>query len=1075
VNPEPRIVIARGAQDAEAYLLGALCELHEAARADPSLLAAPVRVVVPSRSLRDHVAARLVRALGGGAAGIAIQTLRALAFELLERAGEGARGGQTLLPVLVRRFAAEEPALAAALGGFEDGFGVALASVNDLLDAGLEASNAESALECLAEAGPRAGAVAGARALALVRVAERVARELAAHGLEPRAGFFRRAREALARDPARLPTRALFFHGWADVTGVQLDLVEALARAFGARVVLDHPRDPAEPGDEGPGPAWTERLRVRLGAAAEALPPRAAAPGLAALAAPGTHAEARAVADRIRALLDAGADPESVGIVLREPAPYRHALLAQLGRLGIPFSGEVDSLGPSGRRVAALLELMELGDACPADRWLDAQTRYGRERTADLRLAFHGIGVGRLRDVAELDLSRLLGARGSYRLRVRRGIRAEPSGDARAETGAEGGEGPEAEEPARRSEPERPSSRHVSRAALEGAVDEARRLRARYEKLRGAARVGAHLSSLRQLLGALGWRPDDDTGEVYGTLAALEAELGADTPLSLEELRVVLRRALAGLGRVRLGGKGAGVALLSALEARGRTFAHLFVMGLNRDVFPRLVREDPLLSDELRRSLETVLPDVPVKQRAEHEERYLFAALCAAAPQLTLSWLATTDDGKERPASPLVEALCDRPAPIAPLVLAERPGPRPAFEHAIRAGLARDRAAAEAALALALGSEDAAALRFRAVSRLDVGAWPEELGPFFGFVGPLGARDTRARELAVTKLENMAWCAWRTFLERELGLEPPPDALAELPDATPLLVGNVVHAVLEALVRDAGGAAGVPLADALAKGPVPVAWPAPDALAALVHREALAAAQEEGVVLPGFARLLATRAEPALERIRALEWADGALAVLGAEVTGALEIARADGSTRVLRFRADRADLLDGGVALTDYKTGGPVSEAAKPATRRDHLLRQVAGGRRLQGPAYAHAGEGVIAGRYVFAKERIEPESARVVIARDDAEVRERFEEAARDLLAAYELGAFPPVLLDAKRSGKARACETCDVAEACLQGETGSRRHLAAWLERHDGAPERLPPEARAAHALLSRTLGR
>jgi len=1070
------IVIARGARAAEAFLLGELRRLHEASRADVSLLAAPVRVVVPSRSLRDHLAAALVRALGGAAAGVQIQTLRSLAFELLERAGEGARGGQALLPVLVRRLAAEHEPLRAALGGFDDGFSVALASVNDLLDAGLDASNVEGALECLAEAGPRAGAEAGARAAALVRVAERVSAELAKRGLEPRAGFFRRAREELERAPALLPARALFFHGWADVTGVQLDLVEALVRALGGRVVLDHPPDPAEPADEGPGERWTERLRLRLGGSAERLPAAGLAPALDGIEAPGTHAETRAVALRIRALLDRGVAPESIGIVLREPAPYRHALHAQLGRLAIPFSGNAGSLGPAGRRGAALLELLERREGCPPDRWLDAQRRTGRDRTADLRLAFHGIGVGRLRDVAALDLAALLDDADRYALPVRRGIRAAPSAESAEGAGDAGGEA-EAEAPER--DPSASAHlprRTVTRAALEQARATVAKGLERIAALRAAPVLGEQLAALRGLLHELGWRPTEEdaaAGEVYGALAELEAELGGETELSPDELSVLLRRAFAELGREPLGGVGAGVALLSAVESRGRSFAHVFVMGMNRDVFPRLVREDPLLPDSLRRALEVVLVDVPVKQRAEDEERYLFAALCASAPAVTLSWLATSDDGKERPPSPLVEALRGRiSVALAPPVL-EAPGLLPAFEHALRAGVAGQRRGAESALALALGSPPLAAARLDAAAQLDVGGWPDRLGPFFGFVGAVGADDPRAGQLAITRLEGMAYCAWRTFLERVLRLEPPPDALAELPDATPLLVGNVVHAVLEELVRSAGGAVHVSVAEAHARGPVRVPWPAPERLQALAHTAAARAARDEGIVLPGFATLLVRRALPLLERIRVLEWADGGPAVLGAEVLGAIEVVRADGSVRTTGFRADRADLVDGGVALIDYKTGRPVSDAKRASTRSEHLLADVARGRRLQGPAYARGGEHVREGRYLFAKTEPEDPNASVVIARDDDAVRERFDAAARELLAAYELGAFPPILIGKNRAGVARACASCDVAEACLQGETGSRRHLAAWLARHDAAPERLPAAAaRAAHALLVRT---
>jgi RecB family exonuclease len=262
--------------------------------------------------------------------------------------------------------------------------------------------------------------------------------------------------------------------------------------------------------------------------------------------------------------------------------------------------------------------------------------------------------------------------------------------------------------------------------------------------------------------------------------------------------------------------------------------------------------------------------------------------------------------------------------------------------------------------------------------------------------------------------------------------------------------------------------------EAVAHGAVRVRWPEPGRLAALAHAAAAVAARVEGIVQPGFAHLLVRRVRPLLESIRALDFAGGEADVLGAEVNGAVELRRADGSVRRLSFRADRADRAGDAVVLVDYKTGRPISEASKPDTRREHLLAQVASGRRLQGPAYAYAGEPVREGRYLFARDDLEETSARVAIAHDDDELREAFEAAARDLLAAFELGAFPPRLLGAKRSGSARACESCDVSEACLQGETGSRRHLAAWLDRHAAAPERLPAAARAAFALLVRTEG-
>ena len=53
------------------------------------------------------------------------------------------------------------------------------------------------------------------------------------------------------------------------------------------------------------------------------------------------------------------------------------------------------------------------------------------------------------------------------------------------------------------------------------------------------------------------------------------------------------------------------------IEARSLTFERLFVIGLNRGVFPRIVNEDPLLPDSLRAVLSRqgfgLLQDLPQK------------------------------------------------------------------------------------------------------------------------------------------------------------------------------------------------------------------------------------------------------------------------------------------------------------------------------------------------------------------------------------------------------------------------------------------------------------------------------
>ena len=91
-----------------------------------------------------------------------------------------------------------------------------------------------------------------------------------------------------------------------------------------------------------------------------------------------------------------------------------------------------------------------------------------------------------------------------------------------------------------------------------------------------------------------------------------------------------------------MGGSGGGVQVLSVMEARARTFRHLFVVAVNRGLFPRALAEDALLPETLRARLAAdVLPHVPLRARSADEERYLFAQLLSSAPSVSLSLPST--------------------------------------------------------------------------------------------------------------------------------------------------------------------------------------------------------------------------------------------------------------------------------------------------------------------------------------------------------------------------------------------------------------------------------------------------
>jgi hypothetical protein len=1032
-------------------VLNRLAGLLDAARRDPSLLALPVRVVVPSRSLRAHVAAAIAR--HRSAAGVLIQTLHGLAFEILERAGEAAPRGLPLAEIFSQRHAAKEPSLRSGLGDLVDGYGGVAATARDLLDAGLEPVHADAALEALSLDGPYvASRAAVERARALVRVTAHTEEEMRRRELGDLGSILRRAADLLETDAEQvLPARAVLIHGFADATGVAADLLQSLLRRRQAVLVLDRP--PSWQG-EGVESAFTERLAGRLSPVAqteEAPPPPladVAPPRVERFQAPGAGAETREVARRIRALLDAGARSEGIGIVARDfssdPASYRLSLARHLRRLGVPFSalGTRGALGPAGRGVRAFLELLRRGEDVPADRWLDAVAGISGIAAVDLRLAFASLGAGRLRDVAGLRPDLFLKAESdSFPLPVRHGLR---------EATREGEEVVDPDEGVREVHAVR---RRVAGESIRFAVRLAGRVRERLAAWPEEARAAEHLSRLHALLVQdLGWKEE---GPVFEAMEALAREVPERFTLDRDELRRLLARELEEAGTADLGGKGGGVQVLSAMEARGRTFEHLFLIGLNRDVFPRGVREDPLLPDDLRRVLQRVLPDVPVKLAGFDEERWLFAHLLSASPAVTLSWQGVDEDGKALSPSPLLRDLGDVPkVPALWSREAVGQGPRTAGERAVLAALHGSRSGLGKVLEVALGSGLSAA-RLAILDELDPDLRTPEgratrarLGPYFGFVGAMSGheKDPRRRELYVTHLEALASCPWQLFLQKLLRLEPTPDPLEMAPGTDPLLLGNLAHAVLERIAREAGvGGEGV----------VAVPWPAERNLETWLQEEAARLLAEEGVFLPGLARALAEQVRPRLDAARDSDWAEGPLPVLRVEDNGSLEVQDAEGRARSVRFRADRVDLLDGGaLRRTDYKTGKPISRAKREEVRRRGFLEKVRAGTHLQGVAYRLASEQAV-GRYLFLRPDVE---ARVFEAGpDDRDLAEAFQGTVRAVLSVWDAGAFFPRVVDPAGRNEPGRCKVCEVAEACVRGDSGARLRLFEWAEgmRNGGEP--------------------
>ncbi len=1043
-----KCVVTGGARATEDRLLRDLESWIPKVDGDAGSLSRPVRIVVPSRSLRDHLGAALVRRVGRPVAGVAIHTLQGLARDVIERAELGAGHGDDLLDVLVRRHAREEGALLADFEPFHDGYAALTASVADLLDAGLRESDLEPLEDALATAG---GSDRIRRAGALVRVAVRTLHSYAELGLGRASSRLEAAAGAVDADPvAALRARAVFVHGFAEATGAATGLLAAVCRHPNAFVFVDRPPDPADPAHVDAGAQFTDRLAERMafeGLERETDGARADAATLARIEAPGARAEAAQVARRIRALLDRGDRPEGIGIVARALAPYEVPLREELGRVGIPFSSPSATAPPGAlhRRIAALLDLLGRRGAVTADRWLDVAADVDPGRLADVRVALHGLGAARLSDVAGLLSADAFDATRDLRLPVRHGLvsRGDP-GDSAARQPVE----------VARGRLPGPALARIVRAA--GALDRC------LEAWPLVAAAAAHLEALRGVLRELRAR-DDCVGDAVDELART---LPPHLELAAADVVLLLGRALERRVRAEpFGGEGAGVQVLDATAARGRTFSSLFVIGLNRDVFPRVVLEDALLPDPVRSVLRAILPELSLKETGVVEERYLFAQLLSASASVTLSWQTADEDGKPKAPSPLVERLrwlatedCRDPLPRS----AGPPWVRTAREHALRASLRGGVEAFAPLLPLALAESErwAAGPALAETARARIAVLRElelrsGLGPYFGFVGSIRSElDPRHRDVWVTTLEGTASCPWQTYLQRLLGVEPRPDALSDLPEADRLKIGSTVHRALETLAAGMGGAVRRPLAEVVTLEPKPLVWPDAAAVGRAVHAAADRVRREAGIGLEGFTTVLAALARPAVDAARRIDEEErGRAMLLGAEIDGACEVLDAEGRPRSVRFRADRVDLDGVTLRLTDYKTGSPFSHVATDEAKRERdLLRAVGRGTHLQAAAYAVAaaganGGGRGVGRYVFLSERTKGDR-RFPVDSDPAETTESFRGAVGAALDVFDRGAFFPRLSTPEGDTPDR-CEWCEVAEACLRGDSGARRRLQRWAE--------------------------
>ncbi len=600
-------------------------------------------------------------------------------------------------------------------------------------------------------AGEDPGRLAYAGALGSLYLA--YARELERLGRPDRELFAWRALDALRAAPQRWRETPVFFYGFDDLTPLQHDAIETLARIAGAQVTVSLTYEPGR-----------SALSARA-TAAEQL--RALASNVRLLPALEEHYEdsARAALHHVErflfepdparlapgpavALMEAGSERAEAELVAAE-------VLAALRR-GVP-AGEVVVVCRSLARSGALLErvLRRHGITVGCERTISLQrTVLGRSLLALLRCAMlapeQASAEDLLRYLRAPGLLEGLGPVDALELEVRRrGLRTAQQARSACSL----------------------SLRELDtlRACAERGDDLAAEVARQTQRLLAVPRraQAALLDGEEQL----------DARSAAAVLRALaELEQIGERPSGAELIEL-----LAGL-QVRAGAPAHDQAVLIAepLAIRARRFRVVFVCGLCEGEFPEPDTSEPFLSDQQRHEL--ALSGGLALGNGEDalaRERYLlYASVSRASERLVFSYRSSDEDGNLVLASPFIADLAElfvedwrarrRRRLLADVVWSADEAPNARELELTRAAEAGNAAAAGTASTRTLGERALAQVRHRQV--VSAGA-----------------------------LETFAACPVKWLVERQL--EP-----AELAgEAEPLVRGSFMHSVLEQLITRLGG------------------------------------------------------------------------------------------------------------------------------------------------------------------------------------------------------------------------------------------------------------------------------
>ncbi|HAH08228.1 MAG TPA: hypothetical protein DCM05_17170 [Elusimicrobia bacterium] len=724
----------------------------------------PIAVVAPSRRMAE----RLERlAAGRPRLAVRFHTFHSLALQLVREDGQESRklvGDPLLFDRLVDSLLGSGPRPKGLASSYRS-------TLKDLIDAGVEPRAGE-----LVDEGLLSGKEEAERLRGLLDLLARYEKSLEQLGVLTPAGLVRRAAELAPKSAALGRFKALLYYGFYDLVGLQAEFFEAVAGEFPVTLYFPYRKGH-------PAYAFADRFfetKLHQGgtvpepveAPAEPLGDALFVPGRSAkapegflrfLTASGASDEAWRVAKEILRLVEEeGVLPSEIGVVARALDPYRSALADAFRASAVPFhmSAEEPLLKrPAARACWTLLAL--------ARREFPALSVLDLTASPFFKLP-PGASAGRWSALVR-------------RLRIHRGwLQWEgrlPGEDAALWTLLK----------ELKAELEPKGRRSWGEWAEYAAALLDRRFDAGGDEAFKA--VLDELCSL-EVLDLLGGKP-----EFPEFLEALDDRLhSAGLPVTDEPNQ--------------------GVSVLDAMEARGSSFRVLFLVGLKQGLFPRVIREDPLLRDRARKALRDAGGYwIGQKKDGYDEEKLLFHLLVSSARErLYCCWPRSDEEGRSQVPSIYLFDLF-RAAGLDPKRLALREDvPRQPERRLCSNALAPYLTPREASLAAALAGADpwslhkalgweAGALKALREGALELDRYGAP-GPKDGVVGPLAEHLAwlKGHGLSPSTLENLAACPFRYLASKVLKLAEPEEP-CEASKVDPARAGTLYHEALEAFYR----------------------------------------------------------------------------------------------------------------------------------------------------------------------------------------------------------------------------------------------------------------------------------